>query len=403
MSREAVKFGRMSKTQHAILQAEVQKYLLRKQRTEPSSATCCSDPPLPHALLASSPDLSKTLPQTSSPWSGRSRWDSSCSVQPCPLSRPEKDQPIFQPHASEKSQTDLILTSYFRDQPLHMETARPSVFHRLLPNQSLESYCTFNHANCQIPESMMSLAELELLTQNVLFAHRTTCQFRQEELHILRWEMFSSIEVHSIQQKPMDQMWELCVCQLTDAIQYIVEFAKRLSGFMELNPNDQIVLLKAGVMELLLIRMSQAFNCHNSTVFFERKYANLDMFQTLGCNDLISSMFDLCHYLGSLNLSDQEIAFFSATLLLDPNRPWLQDKPKVEILHRKLELSFRYLLQKTNRESLLSKLPLKEKLQNICQLHMEKLNTFQQMYPGIVRERFPALYRELFVSEPENA
>lgn len=46
--------------------------------------------------------------------------------------------------------------------------------------------------------------------------------------------------------KSMWEMWERCAHRLTEAIQYVVEFAKRLAGFMELCQNDQIVLLKAG-------------------------------------------------------------------------------------------------------------------------------------------------------------
>ena len=41
-------------------------------------------------------------------------------------------------------------------------------------------------------------------------------------------------------------MWQLCAVKITEAIQYVVEFAKRIDGFMELCQNDQIVLLKAG-------------------------------------------------------------------------------------------------------------------------------------------------------------
>lgn len=41
-------------------------------------------------------------------------------------------------------------------------------------------------------------------------------------------------------------MWQLCAIKITEAIQYVVEFAKRIDGFMELCQNDQIVLLKAG-------------------------------------------------------------------------------------------------------------------------------------------------------------
>lgn len=42
-------------------------------------------------------------------------------------------------------------------------------------------------------------------------------------------------------------MWQLCAVKITEAIQYVVEFAKRIDGFMELCQNDQIVLLKAGM------------------------------------------------------------------------------------------------------------------------------------------------------------
>lgn len=41
-------------------------------------------------------------------------------------------------------------------------------------------------------------------------------------------------------------MWQQCAIHITSAIQYVVEFAKRISGFMDLCQNDQIILLKAG-------------------------------------------------------------------------------------------------------------------------------------------------------------
>jgi len=43
-----------------------------------------------------------------------------------------------------------------------------------------------------------------------------------------------------------DVLWQQCAIQITHAIQYVVEFAKRISGFMELCQNDQILLLKSG-------------------------------------------------------------------------------------------------------------------------------------------------------------
>lgn len=43
-----------------------------------------------------------------------------------------------------------------------------------------------------------------------------------------------------------EMMWQQCAVHITNAIQYVVEFAKRISGFLDLCQNDQIILLKAG-------------------------------------------------------------------------------------------------------------------------------------------------------------
>ena len=42
-------------------------------------------------------------------------------------------------------------------------------------------------------------------------------------------------------------MWQQCAVHITTAIQYVVEFAKHITGFMDLCQNDQIILLKAGM------------------------------------------------------------------------------------------------------------------------------------------------------------
>lgn len=45
-------------------------------------------------------------------------------------------------------------------------------------------------------------------------------------------------------------MWQHCAVRLTDAVQYVVEFAKRIPGFRQLCQNDQIALLKSGEIYL---------------------------------------------------------------------------------------------------------------------------------------------------------
>lgn len=44
----------------------------------------------------------------------------------------------------------------------------------------------------------------------------------------------------------VDEMWQHCAIRLTDAVQFVVEFAKHIPGFRMLSQNDQIALLKTG-------------------------------------------------------------------------------------------------------------------------------------------------------------
>lgn len=115
-------------------------------------------------------------------------------------------------------------------------------------------------------------------------------------------------------------MWQHCAIRLTDAVQYVVEFAKHIPGFRMLSQNDQIALLKtgefachlqagtfipnlkmhlsslflsfnwshvslslhSGSMEVVLVRMSRFFNTESNTVFFDGKFAGAELFKSLG-------------------------------------------------------------------------------------------------------------------------
>lgn len=54
----------------------------------------------------------------------------------------------------------------------------------------------------------------------------------------------------------VDEMWQHCAIRLTEAVQYVVEFAKHIPGFRLLSQNDQIALLKAGKFTSKIISCS---------------------------------------------------------------------------------------------------------------------------------------------------
>ncbi|XP_025903928.1 nuclear receptor ROR-gamma [Nothoprocta perdicaria] len=339
MSRDAVKFGRMSKKQRDRLHAEVQQQLEQRERERGAEA-----PPASAFTLG--------LP------GGR------------------RGHPPLSPAA-------------------HGEPSKAEG--RVAPLGGLEPRALPDLL--ELPGA--SLVDIERLTQNVLKSHRETCQLRAEELQLRRWDTFSRDEVGAYQKQSPAQMWERCAGRITEAIQHVVEFAKRMGGFMELCQNDQIVLLKAGAMEVVLVRMCRAFNAENRTVLFEGKFAGPELFKSLGCPELVGSIFELAHGLCSLHFSDSEVALFTALVLVNASHPWLQERAKVARLQGDLEVAFRLLLRRSHREGILAKLPPKGRLRALCARHVEELQAFRRRHPGGPLAAFPPLYKELFACEPE--
>ncbi|XP_040855002.1 nuclear receptor ROR-gamma [Ochotona curzoniae] len=417
MSRDAVKFGRMSKKQRDSLHAEVQKQLKQQQQQQQQEQAAKTPPEggqgadsLPYTLglpdeqlpLGASPDL----PEASACPPGLLRASGSRPSYANHLVKSELGEASYHLEYSPERGKDEGRESFFGPGSqltparcgLHFEQPRHPGLGE--PGQGLDNYSSPTFRST--PEATYaSLTEIEHLVQNVCKSYRETCQLRLEDLLRQRSNIFSREEVTGYQRQSVWEMWERCAHHLTEAIQYVVEFAKRLSGFMELCQNDQIVLLKAGAMEVVLVRMCRAYNADNHTVFFEGKYGGMELFRALGCSELISSIFDFSRSLSALRFSEDEIALYTALVLINASRPGLQEKRKVEQLQSNLELAFHHHLCRTHRQGILAKLPPKGRLRSLCSQHVEKLQLFQHLHPIVVQAAFPPLYKELFSTEME--
>uniref|UniRef100_A0A3Q3J7B7 RAR related orphan receptor A n=1 Tax=Monopterus albus TaxID=43700 RepID=A0A3Q3J7B7_MONAL len=326
MSRDAVKFGRMSKKQRDSLYAEVQKHRLQQQQRDHQQQPGEAEPLTPSYGLSAN-GLTELHDDLSGYMDG---------------------------HTPDGTKPDSAVSSFYLDiQPspdqsgLDINGIKPEPICDFAPGSGFFPYCSFTNGETS---PTVSMAELEHLAQNISKSHMETCQYLREELQQMTWQAFLQEEVETYQSKPREVMWQLCAIKITEAIQYVVEFAKRIDGFMELCQNDQIVLLKAGSLEVVFVRMCRAFDSQNNTVYFDGKYAGPDVFKSLGCDDLISSVFEFGKNLCSMHLSEDEIALFSAFVLMSADRSWLQEKVKVEKLQQKIQLALQHVLQKNHRE-----------------------------------------------------
>lgn len=397
MSRDAVKFGRMSKKQRDSLYAEVQRHqqlsqdclagLTGRDEAEDGahsrpyssggSSSTLSDlddiATLPDGLLFDLPLTPEEAGEycalemlSSGTGSGSSGSGSSSSSQSSP----------------EPSAVDLADAVRVKHEYIMPDNSR--LTHSLLGS---------------IPDNC-SLHDIERITQNVVKSHLETCQYSTEELKKHTWSLYTPEETRSFQLKSAEWMWQQCALQITNAIQYVVEFAKRISGFMELCQNDQIILLKAGCLEVLLIRMCRAYNSSNNTMFFDGKFASPQLFKALGCDDLVNAVFELAKSLSRLQLSEEEMALYSAAVLLAPDRPWLTESQQVQKLQEKVYVALQHSLHMNGAtieklDKMVSKLP---QMKSICNLHIDKLEFFRLVHPETAYS-FPPLYREVFGSE----
>ncbi|XP_034385711.1 nuclear receptor ROR-alpha A-like [Cyclopterus lumpus] len=382
MSREAVKFGRMSKKQRDSLYAEVQKHRLQQQQG---------------AVLLSHPGLGSPSPGEGEPLSP-------------PYDELGGDMEQNSPEGgSVSSKADSGGGEggaggrgfYLDIQPapdqsgLDINDIKPEPLCDYGSNNDFFPYGSFSDGD---PLPTVSMEDLDHLAQGVSKSHLETCQYLGAELQQTSWQNFLQDEVKSYQSKPAEVMWQLCAVKITEAIQYVVEFAKRIDGFMDLCQNDQIVLLKAGSLEVVLVRMCRLFDSQKNTVYFDGKFAGPDVFRALGCDDLVSAVFDFSRGMCSLRLTEDELALFSASVLLSADRSWLQEKLQVEKLQQKTQLALQHVLQKNQREEgALNKLRCKvSALRSLVIRHSEKLSAFRALHPDTVRTLFPPLYKELF-------
>lgn len=110
--------------------------------------------------------------------------------------------------------------------------------------------------------------------------------------------------------------------RFSPAIRGVVEFAKRIPGFSLLAQEDQVTLLKAGVFEVLLVRLARLFDsATNQMITLNGQVLRRDsLHSSSNARFLLDSMFDFADRMNAVGLSDAQIAIFTATVIIAAGR-----------------------------------------------------------------------------------
>ncbi|CAH0772648.1 unnamed protein product [Bemisia tabaci] len=243
-------------------------------------------------------------------------------------------------------------------------------------------------------------AELEdeqRLLNTVVTAHLDTCEFTREKVAPLLQRARDDPEYTACpptlacplnpNPQPLTGQQELLQDfskRFSPAIRGVVEFAKRIPGFALLPQDDQVTLLKAGVFEVLLVRLACMFNAQNNSMIClnGQVLRRESVHNSPNARFLMNSMFDFAERLNSLHLSDAEIGLFSSIVVIAPDRPGLRNVELIERMQNKLKMALQIVVNQNHSTMQTGNLyhELMKKiadLRTLNTLHSEKLLAFK--------------------------
>ncbi|TKS71541.1 Nuclear receptor subfamily 1 group D member 2 [Collichthys lucidus] len=177
------------------------------------------------------------------------------------------------------------------------------------------------------------------------------------------------------------EVWESFSQCFTPAVKEVVEFAKSIPGFQTLSQHDQVMLLKSGTFQVLMVRFCSLFDPKERTVtFLNGQTYSLASLRALGMGSLLDAMFDFSEKLGSLGLEPDEMALFMAVVLVSADCSGIVEVGAVEQLQENLIKALRSLItsRRPDDSTLFSKLLLRlPDLRTLNNHHSDKLLAFR--------------------------
>ncbi|XP_067830601.1 oxysterols receptor LXR-alpha isoform X2 [Heptranchias perlo] len=188
-------------------------------------------------------------------------------------------------------------------------------------------------------------AEQEEMIQQLVAAQQQ-CNKRSfsDQPKVTPWPQSNDPHNRETRQQRFAHFTELAII----SVQEIVDFAKQIPGFLDLSREDQIALLKASTIEIMLLETARRYNHETECITFLKDFTySKDDFARAGLQfEFINPIFEFSKGMRKLQLDDAEYALLIAINIFSADRPNVQDhelverlqQPYVEALHSYLRI-----------------------------------------------------------------
>lgn len=130
------------------------------------------------------------------------------------------------------------------------------------------------------------------------------------------------------------RIFHRCQFRSVEAVREVTEFAKSIPGFVTLDLNDQVTLLKYGVHEVIFAMLASLINKDGVLIANGQGFMTREFLKNLRkpfCN-FMEPKFDFAVRFNALELDDCDLALFTAVIILSGDRPGLLYVKPVEDL-----------------------------------------------------------------------
>ncbi|XP_064598195.1 LOW QUALITY PROTEIN: retinoic acid receptor gamma-like [Liolophura sinensis] len=130
---------------------------------------------------------------------------------------------------------------------------------------------------------------------------------------------------------PSSMLWERVTELSSKGIIKIVEFSKKIPGFMSLTTSDQITLLKAACLEIMILRLCLRYTLEKDVMMFSNGLElTRNELQAGGFGSLTDTIFNFAASLKRMDVDESEFSILSAICLVSGDRSGLEDPERIE-------------------------------------------------------------------------
>lgn len=121
------------------------------------------------------------------------------------------------------------------------------------------------------------------------------------------------------------RIFQGCQFRSVEAVQEITEYAKSIPGFVGLDLNDQVTLLKYGVHEIIYTMLASLMNKDGMLISEGQGFMTREFLKSLRkpFSDFMEPKFEFAVKFNALELDDSDLAIFIAVIILSGGKSTL--------------------------------------------------------------------------------